>query len=256
MSITAALSAWAGRQPTSGRANSSSWTIFWAWKGKRLCPEHGPLQHHRPPGSLYLGGYKRRSTSWFIELPNTAPATGDFNLRLDADPAAASHGDDILVASASAWVCNEDYSDAPSTYGAPSHFISSTTYLGASAPDAEAGASPGTNADADDLTGTDDEEGITLPSMTQRQNVLVTAKVAGTGGYLQGWIDWDGSGTFEANEQVAPNLQDNGAGDLDSTTGTIQFSVSVPSYAVTTKTYARFRWSTVANLDAIVPHPW
>ena len=201
--------------------------------------------------SVNVRGSATPSTSWFIELPNTAPATGDFNLRLDADPAAASNGDDILVASASAWVCNEDYSDAPSTYGAPSHFISSTTYLGTSAPDAEAGASPSANADADDLTGTDDEEGITLPSMTQRQNVLVTAKVAGTGGYLQGWIDWDGSGTFEANEQVAPNLQDNGAGDLDSTTGTIQFSVSVPSYAVTTKTYARFRWSTVANLDAI-----
>ncbi len=200
--------------------------------------------------SVNVRGSATPSTSWFIELPNTAPATGDFNLRLDADPAAASNGDDILVASASAWVCNEDYSDAPSTYGAPSHFISNTTYLGASAPDAEAGASPSVNADEDDLTGTDDEEGITLPSMTQRQNVLVTAKVAGTGGYLQGWIDWDGSGTFEANEQVAPNLQDNGAGDLDSTTGTIQFSVSVPSYAVTTKTYARFRWSTVANLDA------
>ena len=29
-------------------------------RGKRLCPEHGPLQHHRPPGSLYLGGYERR----------------------------------------------------------------------------------------------------------------------------------------------------------------------------------------------------
>lgn len=27
-----------GKQPTSGRANSSSWTIFWAWKRKTALP--------------------------------------------------------------------------------------------------------------------------------------------------------------------------------------------------------------------------
>ncbi len=143
-----------------------------------------------------------------------------------------------------------DYADAPASYGTPSHNIVSGVQLGLNI-DADSGAFATTDATGDDLDSSDDEDAIiTMPSFMQGSTASVTVKATGAGGYLQGWIDWDGSGTFEANEQVAPNLQDNGAGDLDSTTGTIQFSVSVPSYAVTTKTYARFRWSTVANLDA------
>ncbi|MFZ1387791.1 MAG: CshA/CshB family fibrillar adhesin-related protein [Thiolinea sp.] len=142
-----------------------------------------------------------------------------------------------------------DYSDAPATYGTPNHTIVAGVRLG-TAPDAESAASTPLNGTGDDVTGTDDEGGVSIPTLTKGQNATITATVTGAGGYLQGWIDWNGNGTFEVNEQVAPNLQDNGTGDLSTLTGTISFAVSVPTYATGSATYARFRWSTTSNLDS------
>ena len=144
-----------------------------------------------------------------------------------------------------------DYSDAPATYGTPSHTIVSGIYLGTNAPDSENAQPTPLDGTGDDATGTDDEDGITLPTFTQGQSATITAKVTGSGGYLQGWIDWNGDGDFaDAGEQIATNLQDNGAGDTDNTTGKIAFSVTVPATATTSQIYARFRWSTTQNLTA------
>ena len=155
-----------------------------------------------------------------------------------------------------------DYGDAPiagiapdgsSTvnYGEAQHTIITSTYLGAAAPDADSANQPTANADGDDLDGTDDEDGVTFPTLTQGQTANITVTVAGAGGYLQGWIDWNGDGDFaDAGEQVATNLQDNQAGDSNATTGTIEVSVTVPADAITHQTYARFRWSTTQNLDS------
>jgi uncharacterized repeat protein (TIGR01451 family) len=68
--------------------------------------------------------------------------------------------------------------------------------------------------------------------------------VAGSGGFLPAWIDFDGNGAFDGPvEQIATDLQDT---DGD---GTILIPVSVPGYATTTQTFARFRWSTDPNID-------
>lgn len=146
---------------------------------------------------------------------------------------------------------NTDYSDAPSSYGTPSHKIVSGVALGAGAPDAEIAALPSIAANGDDTTGADDENGVTLGTLTQGAAGTISASVAGAGGRLQGWVDWNGDGDFaDAGEQVATNLQDNGVGDTNLASGTISFAVSVPLTATTSQTYARFRWSTVAGLSA------
>ncbi|SDZ85216.1 hypothetical protein SAMN05660964_00405 [Thiothrix caldifontis] len=143
-----------------------------------------------------------------------------------------------------------DYGDAPAGYGAPFHTLVAGIYLGTVVPDDEVTPQYSVNADGDDSNGTDDEDGVTFPTLVQGQSATITATVAGAGGYLQGWIDWNGDGDFDTNEKIAPNLQDNGASDLDSTTGVIRFAVSVPTYATTSQTFARFRWSTTSDLDA------
>lgn len=51
-------------------------------------------------------------------------------------------------------------------------------------------------------------------------------------------------------EKVARGLADNAPGDLDTALGTIRFCSNVPLGATTTKTYARFRWSSQTNLTA------
>ncbi len=146
---------------------------------------------------------------------------------------------------------NTDYSDAPASYGAPSHKIVAGIAMGAGAPDAEIAALPTIAANGDDTVGTDDENGVTIGTLTQGATGAVTATVAGAGGRLQAWFDWNGDGDFaDAGEQVATNLQDNGAGDTNPATGAITFAVTVPLTATTSQTYARFRWSTVAGLTA------
>ncbi|MGB7247802.1 MAG: GEVED domain-containing protein [Phormidesmis sp.] len=159
--------------------------------------------------------------------------------------------------------CVSDHGDAPTSgtapdgsetnnYGDASHAIptSPNLYLGSVAPDAELSGQGNTAADGDDTDGTDDEDGVTLPSLTAGQNATVIADVTGAGGYLQGWIDWDGDGSFDTGEQVATDIQDNETGDTDSTAGVISFDVSVPAGAIiTADTFARFRWSTTQGLD-------
>ncbi|MGB2746906.1 MAG: CshA/CshB family fibrillar adhesin-related protein, partial [Thiofilum sp.] len=166
------------------------------------------------------------------------------------DSVAGAHWDDFAIGFANC----ADYGDLDASYGAARHKMppNDGLRLGAQAPDAEDGTLPALNASGDDTNGTDDEDGITLPIFTQGQAATITAAVAGAGGYLQGWMDWNGNGVFDAAEQVATNLQDNGAGDTNSAAGTITFNVNVPANATTTPTYARFRWSSTTGLNSTV----
>ena len=145
-----------------------------------------------------------------------------------------------------------DYSDAPTTgtsYGSPGHAVVSGVHLGTLI-DAESSGFDTVGADGDDTDGSDDEDGVTIPTLTQGETATITVTVAGAGGFLQGWIDFDGNGSFDADEQIATDLQDGGGLDTDATAGVIAFDVAVPVTAVTTQTYTRFRWSTTAGLNA------
>ena len=199
-------------------------------------------------GGSLVGGIQ----SCDVTMTVTSTTAGVYN-----DPAtnisATNNLKNLADATLTVTAASKDYSDALATYGTPSHTIVAGMRLGATAPDAEAASQPNAAATLDDSTGIDDEDGITLPSLNQGQTATITATVAGAGGYLQGWVDFNGDGDFaDASEQVATNIQDNLVGDINNTAGVITFYITVPGIAVTTQTYARFRWSTTAGLDSTI----
>ena|GEM_PF-453370 len=145
-----------------------------------------------------------------------------------------------------------DFGDAPLSYLIASHGVNATqtVYLGTIAPDAELIAQSDSTATADDLLGTDDEDAVTFPVLTQ--GMISTLDVAVTGdGYLQAWIDFNGDGLFEGTlgERIATDLRDDGTGFDDvAGDGVIQIDVTVPTDATTATTFARFRYSSELTL--------
>ncbi|WP_386170360.1 DUF6923 family protein [Sulfitobacter pontiacus] len=146
-----------------------------------------------------------------------------------------------------------DFGDAPLSYLTPTHGVDGSpgVYLGLIEPDIELVAQSDATATADDLIGTDDEDGITFPVLTQGTISTLDVTVTGNGN-LQAWIDFNGDGLFEETlgERIALDLKDDGtqfdnvAGD-----GVIQIDVTVPSDATTSTTYARFRYGSETGLS-------
>ncbi|MEM9738928.1 MAG: choice-of-anchor L domain-containing protein [Pseudomonadota bacterium] len=140
-------------------------------------------------------------------------------------------------------IFNQDHADAPASYGDPEHNITSSLLLG-STRTSEAGGFNDANA-AGDL-----DDAFSAPSFTQGVTSILSVDVTDPSGQLQAWIDWGADGTFTTSgDQVATNLQDGGAGDLDGlVNGTIVFAANVPATAATGQTFVRFRYSSDSNL--------
>lgn len=134
---------------------------------------------------------------------------------------------------------NIDCGDAPASYNTllanqgPCHMINGT-YLGGSAPDAEANGQPDAAASGD---GADDSDGVArdmldfwVPSTT----VQIQATVTGSNGYLVAWFDWNNDGDFaDAGEQVNYGARSAGVNTLN---------VNIPaSYTTGQQVIARFR---------------
>ncbi|MCB0184108.1 MAG: isopeptide-forming domain-containing fimbrial protein, partial [Caldilineaceae bacterium] len=150
-----------------------------------------------------------------------------------------------------------DWGDAPNTYATskinptsfegPSHFITSTLYLGALVDD-ETNGQPNATATGDDVIGSpDDEDGITFLNPIVPRRVISTEVVvyntSGTQAYLNGWLDFDGDGTFT---QGADQIFD----AVAVTHGTQILTFTVPSTATQNiPTYARFRLSFNPNIE-------
>lgn len=144
---------------------------------------------------------------------------------------------------------SRDYGDAPDSYqttvaaGGPSHGLSNGLGLGALV-DRETNGIPTATALGDDLNNLDDEDGVSLLSPLGPGGVanlsVVTRNTTGDPAFLQGWIDFDANGTFDASEQVFT--------DVSLGAGTSTLSVNVPSSAVVGSTYARFRYSPTPGL--------
>ncbi|MCC9601398.1 Ig-like domain-containing protein [Stieleria sp. JC731] len=144
---------------------------------------------------------------------------------------------------------SRDYGDAPDTYltsvaaGGPSHGISQAVGLGTLV-DREVDGFPTATALGDDNNNVDDEDGIQLLSPLGpggTATIQVNARnTSGQPAYLQGWIDFNANGVFDASEQVITNA--NVAAGLSNVT------VSVPANAVIGSTYARFRYSPTAGI--------
>ncbi len=132
-------------------------------------------------------------------------------------------------------IANYDFGDAPESYGWASHYIIlNTRYLG-SPPDGEAAQQYSQEADGDDRSGSDDEDGVTFPDMIQGTRVTVRINIVGSG-RLNGWMDWNGDGDFDdSNEKVASNIS--------RSTGSFNLSVNVPIDAIASRpVFVRFRY--------------
>jgi hypothetical protein len=107
-------------------------------------------------------------------------------------------------------------------------------------PDPDPDGQPNANALGDDTDGYGDEDGATIPPLIPGRVADIALGVCGGGGVVQGWIDFDADGTWQASEQIYDGFLPN---------GTHTISCSVPDSAVAGHTFARFRISRQGGLD-------
>jgi len=145
-----------------------------------------------------------------------------------------------------------DWGDAPDSYhtlltsNGPYHTYRTGLYLGG-AYDDETNGAPNSNADGDDTADVDDEDAIDFDLTKQfeiadvdagfkrRWQVEVTVEGVNSAN-LYGWIDFDGNGTFDADEEAQTTVSQ---GDRAATLEWI-----VPNDVSAGDTYARFRLTT------------
>jgi len=127
-----------------------------------------------------------------------------------------------------------DYGDAPASFptlradDGARHRIGGP-YLG-SAPDLESDAAPSDKADGDG----EDEDGVNFKPLAIGNSAAVTIKAGGPIGFVDAWIDFDGSGDFSGKEQVIDHAKHKG--------GKKAFLFAVPADAVEGKVIARQRY--------------
>ena len=139
-----------------------------------------------------------------------------------------------------------DFSDY-SALGSASSTTVSTIKIGATT-DSEAVITADSTATGDDLTGTDDEDGVTLPaSLVSGASGSFTVNVTNTSGasvFLNAWIDFNGNGLLtDAGEQVAANTVI--ATGTSNSNKTISFTV--PATATSGKVGVRVRLTSTST---------
>lgn len=140
---------------------------------------------------------------------------------------------------------NFDYGDAPASYGDAQHRIISGMELGDTI-DSEALALSSADATGDDITGRDDEDGITFPNgaigyLNQTVPVHISARNSvHLDAWVSGWIDWNQDGDFtDSGEQIISNK----LVPLSASKQLIQAQFIVPLDAVCDETILRIRLS-------------
>ncbi|WP_146143494.1 GEVED domain-containing protein [Photobacterium phosphoreum] len=135
----------------------------------------------------------------------------------------------------------------------PYHVINSNLYIGNSIPDSEADANPSSasiQADGDDTTGSDDEDGVTLraldnsPVPSSYTAAVNVTNNTGQDATLYGWIDWDRNGQFGSDEVAEVIVPTGTSGSIDITWNS--FTGIAAGFTLT-----RFRLTTdgLANLN-------
>lgn len=199
-------------------------------------------QFFDPNGSLYLSNNKDGKI-YKLNVNDATPSADIF-----AYGPSSSSNDGARCALAEVPVGdNVDFGDAPDSYGTymasngARHSIIDDFYLGASV-DSEANGYPLPLSD-DSSDGNDDEDGVSFPTgfeLGESAIVLVTA--TGTGGFLNAWFDWNHNGEFDSDEQAISGLS--------LTPGSNTVSVDVPTWGKAGQTWARFRFSSLADIGA------
>lgn len=104
--------------------------------------------------------------------------------------------------------------------------------------DPEPDGQPTVPADGDDLAALDDEDGILFLNAFIPGQVSTIQVTASTSGYISGWIDFAGDGSWaQLGDQVMNMSAVPGA-------GTYGYAITVPPQAAPGPTYARFRFTT------------
>jgi hypothetical protein len=100
-----------------------------------------------------------------------------------------------------------DFGDAPATYGTAGVYRTvGDTYLGAEMPDAETEPQAPLDGTGDDVTGINDEDGVSLPAEFLAGQTAVVPIVA-NGGELDAYVDWNIDGDFaDDGEMIAEGL--------------------------------------------------
>jgi len=141
-----------------------------------------------------------------------------------------------------------DYGDAPNSYGVPKHNIANGIFLGTNV-DHDITPLLGINANGDDTTGVDDEDGVTFLDgsdinglyfdVNTTQELTVTAS---KDGYLNAWLDFGIDGSFSGDQIITAQAL---------TKGTNKISFNIPATVTKdTLTYLRFRYSSTNILTA------
>jgi hypothetical protein len=164
-----------------------------------------------------------------------------------------------------------DYGDLPDSYATllasngPRHVMSQNLFLGACVDNDDDG-QPGATAIGDDTgvagpttpttygtctPANDDEDGVTLvtPLIPGNQACVAVTANNGVAGVLQGWIDFDGSGAFDAGEALTFTSAGGGAVPAGAVNQNYCFNVPASATFFGGQAYMRFRLSSAGGLS-------
>lgn len=196
----------------------------------------------------YTGNLWKFRTVPSVSITGQLVGTGDIAINNDGARCALSELPKVDM----------DFGDAPSSYGSASHNIVAGIYLGDTPPDAETASQPTHDAQGDG----DDEDGaphaaqsdqlIRFPVLkmtdTSYSATFTATNTTGKSSKLTGWIDFDHSGTFDADEAATASVP----------TGSTQTSItlnwsSIPVDVKLGTTYIRLRLTTDTSITTSTP---
>jgi len=181
-----------------------------------------------------------------LAAPVNPGATNHMKLAI-ADASDRALDSVVFIETGSFQTAQVDFGDAPDSYGTlltsdgARHAIVPGLFLGSSV-DGEPDGLPGVNANGDDLSGSDDENGVVFSTPLlpgEQATIQVTASDVGL---LDAWIDFDDDGEFDSDEKLQGDT-------IALMAGANQITFVVPEDAVAGSTYARFRFSRQGDLD-------
>ncbi|MCP4542246.1 MAG: DUF11 domain-containing protein [Chloroflexi bacterium] len=125
------------------------------------------------------------------------------------------------------------------------HVVDGVTFLG-SLVDVESDGQPSINADGDDtFDGSDDEDGVIFVTPLMRAQTAEIQVTAGSDGYLNAWIDFDGDGILDMIAVIAIDGTPIATtiNDVFLSAGTHTFTINVPNVTIANSVYSRFRFT-------------
>ena len=141
---------------------------------------------------------------------------------------------------------NLDFGDAPDSYGSyldsnGARHVVGELFLG-SGVDSETDSSAFPLSD-DENGDSDDEDGVQFATSLIEGKKAIAMVTSSGSGYLNGWIDLNGNGTFDSTEQMVT--------DLEVSAKRQAVYIEIPHGSSAGKTWARFRISSEAGLQAV-----